>query len=77
MELQIMAIIQRIIGFVLLSNIFLSDFVNCANVNGLEKRVDQDSYIDALHKTHAEDSLNCECEILLFNSQTWVFSVNF
>lgn len=59
-----MAIIQRIIGFILLSNIFMSDFVNSANVNGLEKRVDQDSYIDALHKTHAEDSLNCECKIL-------------
>lgn len=39
----------------------MSDYVIGASVDGSEKRSDQDSYIDALHKTHAEDSLNCEC----------------
>lgn len=49
---------------VFLSVILISDFsysATTAPVNKAEKRVDQDSYIDALHKTHAEDSLNCEC----------------
>lgn len=50
-------IIQRIVVFML---ILISDFVISANVNGLEKR--EDSYIDALHKTHADDALNCEFE---------------
>ncbi|XP_055321743.1 uncharacterized protein LOC129577921 isoform X2 [Sitodiplosis mosellana] len=50
--------------FVCLSIVLLSDFVLSASVEkqGLsasaEKRTDQDSYIDALHKTHAEDSLH-------------------
>lgn len=70
-----MAIIQRSIAFILLSIIFSSDSVYSANVNGLEKRIDQDSYIDALHKTHADDSLNCECENLLL-SRCW-FSFEF
>lgn len=59
-----MAFVRRIVGFVSLSLILSSGFVNSANVNGLEKRIDQDSYIDALHKTHAEDALNCECSIV-------------
>lgn len=47
-----------------LSIVLLSDVVLSASVEkqGVEKRADQDSYIDALHKTHAEDSLHCECE---------------
>lgn len=52
------------IWFAILPIILLSGYVISASVDGLEKRVDQDSYIDALHKTHAEDSLNalnCEC----------------
>lgn len=46
--------------------ILLSDLVLCAGVEkqGAEKRADQDSYIDALHKTHAEDSLHCECDFV-------------
>ena len=49
-----------------LSIVLLSDFVLCAGVEkqGAEKRADQDSYIDALHKTHAEDSLHCECNFV-------------
>lgn len=43
--------------------VLLRDFVSSASVDGLEKRTDQDSYIDALHKTHAEDSLHCEFSI--------------
>lgn len=27
----------------------------------VEKKEDSDSYIDALHKTHDEDVLGCEC----------------
>lgn len=65
-------IVQRIVGVVLLS-ILLSDYVNSANVNGLEKRIDQDSYIDALHKTHAEDALNCECEMLCIFVELFAF----
>lgn len=47
-----------------MSFILLSDFVLSASVEkqGVEKRTDEDSYIDALHKTHADDSLHCECE---------------
>lgn len=66
-------IIQRIFGFLLISVILSSDFVNSANVNALEKRIDQDSYIDALHKTHAEDSLNCECEIMFISVKVFAF----
>lgn len=66
--------VQRIVGVVLLS-ILSSDYVNSANVNvnGLEKRIDQDSYIDALHKTHAEDSLNCECKIMPISVELFAF----
>lgn len=52
--------------FVLLSFILLNDFVLSATVEkqSAEKRTDEDSYIDALHKTHADDSLHCECKKL-------------
>lgn len=49
-------------AFISLAIVLLSDFVLSASVEkqGAEKRTDQDSYIDALHKTHADDSLHCE-----------------
>lgn len=61
-RIVIMAKLKRIL-FISISMVLLRDFVLCASVDGLEKRVDQDSYIDALHKTHAEDSLHCEFAI--------------
>lgn len=57
-----MANAKRIL-FISISMVLLRDFVLSASVDKLEKRADQDSYIDALHKTHAEDSLHCECSI--------------
>lgn len=47
-----------------LAIMLMSDFVKSGSVGGPEKRLDQDSYIDALHKTHAEDALNCECKMI-------------
>lgn len=58
----IMENIQPIL-FVVLLIILISENVIGASVDGAEKRIDHDSYIDALHTTHAEDSLNCECFI--------------
>lgn len=73
-----MAIIQRISVFVSLSIILSNGFVSSANVNVLEKRIDQsDSYIDALHKTHADDSLNCECKLVIICSIWESFFVQF
>lgn len=51
--------IRRKSLFIFLSIVFVSDIVLSASVDGVEKR--EDSYIDALHKTHVEDSLHCEC----------------
>lgn len=54
--------INKSVLLVFLSIICMSDYVISASVDGLEKR-SEDSYIDALHKTHAEDSLNAlNCE---------------
>lgn len=38
--------------------ILLINQLYCASV---EKKDEQDSYIDALQKTHDEDSIGCEC----------------
>lgn len=49
----------------------LCDYVLSASVvDKIEKR--EDSYLDALHKTHVEDSLHCECAVL--NIQLFEFS---
>lgn len=58
------------------SIILMSDFVKSGSVGGPEKRLDQDSYIDALHKTHAEDALNCECKMIwtLFMPKSLAFA---
>lgn len=60
---------------VFLSVILIGEFAHSATVDKkAEKRVDQDSYIDALHKTHAEDSLNCEClNILSGKGFCWMY----
>ncbi|XP_031620352.1 uncharacterized protein LOC116338920 isoform X2 [Contarinia nasturtii] len=54
----IMGNIRRNISLTL-TIVLLTDYVLSASVvDKIEKRTDQDSYIDALHKTHAEDSLH-------------------
>lgn len=62
-----------------LSMILLSNFVLCVGVEkqGAERRADQDSYIDALHKTHAEDSLHCECDLVNLVSFSFYFGLDF
>lgn len=55
-----MAIIERSF-FVFLFVILISECVHNATIDKAEKRIDPDSYIDALQKNHADDSLNCEC----------------